>query len=62
MADLEALAAAELGLLSDRRAGVDDSTQRTVWGSARPEPRTETFDPEATVIRLPKPGPRGTGS
>jgi hypothetical protein len=58
MAELEALAAAEFGPSSDGAVNVDDSTQRTVWGPARGERRTETFDPDATLIRIRKPPPR----
>jgi hypothetical protein len=57
MAELEALAAAELGQSQDSGPDVDDPTQHTVWGPTRAEPNTEAFDPEATVIRLPTQAP-----
>jgi hypothetical protein len=61
MDELETLAAAELGPSPGGGADVEDPTQRTVWGPARAEPHTDLFDPEATVIRLPKPAPGADG-
>jgi hypothetical protein len=53
MADLELLAAAELDPPSEGVPPGEAPTQRTVWGPTPPEPPTESFDPEATAIRLP---------
>lgn len=61
MAELEALAAAELGPSSDGGSGAD-VTQRTIWGPTGGERHTETFDPDATLIRIRKPLPPATGS